>query len=291
VPRSRFFLLSLLAAALWAGLAIPAASAVPVALAAPARLAMHASQAGAAVAPGPATPAVPGLRAASLAGTVLGASGQPVAHACVAATSSGAAFPALTDAAGRYRFTLPAPGTYTLTFSGCAAGRYRTEWSGGSLTAAGARPVRLTAGASVVVSPVHLESLSAQTAMPGPAGSLAAARATGAIVRAPAATASPPGISGVVRNAGKRRQSTEPTLIRPIAAQMKPPILPSPMRGRLSPACCDRVVDMRSRLHDPLRGEPYRRGFIVRNANRFTRVARTAIRANTDRDRLPKPSP
>jgi Carboxypeptidase regulatory-like domain len=201
VPRSRFFLLSLLAAALWAGLAIPAASAVPVALAAPARLAMHASQAGAAVAPGPATPAVPGLRAASLAGTVLGASGQPVAHACVAATSSGAAFPALTDAAGRYRFTLPAPGTYTLTFSGCAAGRYRTEWSGGSLTAAGARPVRLTAGASVVVSPVHLESLSAQTAMPGPAGSLAAARATGAIVRAPAATASPPGISGVVRNA------------------------------------------------------------------------------------------
>jgi len=48
---------------------------------------------------------------------------------------------------------------------------------------------------------------------------------------------------------------------------------------------------MRSRLHDPLRGEPYRRGFIVRNANRCTRVARTSILANTDRDRLTERPP
>jgi hypothetical protein len=205
VRSSRFLLLPLLSAALMAAFATPAAWAAPVAPAvyvSPAAPAARASGVTSGARPG-APPAL--ARTASLTGTVLGAGGRPLAHACVAATGSGTSFPALTDAAGQYRLTVPAPGTYTLAFSGCAAGRYRTEWSGGSMSAAGARPVQLAAGSGVTVPPMRLESLSGQAATSGLAGALALARASGAVVRAPTTDASTVGISGVVRNAAGRK--------------------------------------------------------------------------------------
>ena len=140
-------------------------------------------------------------RTGSLAGTVLDTSGRPLAHACVAAASAQTAFPALTDATGRYMFAALPPGRYTLAFSGCAAGQYRTQWSGGALTAAGARPVRVAAGAAVTVPPARLARLSAEPPASRSAA-LTLARANGATVRT--APAGPLGISGVVRNAAGR---------------------------------------------------------------------------------------
>ncbi len=211
--RSRF-LLPLLSAALLppvltatvliAGAAVPAAWAVT---ASPASAASPAAPASPVAGAAPATPAsaaaqAASLRTGSLAGTVLDTNGRPLAHACVAAASAQTAFPALTDSTGRYTFAALPPGSYTLTFGGCAAGRYRTQWSGGALTAAGARPVRVPAGAAVTVPPVRLASLRTEPAA-GQSAALTLARANGATVRA--ASASPLGISGVVRNAAGRK--------------------------------------------------------------------------------------
>jgi hypothetical protein len=138
----------------------------------------------------------------AITGIVDGAGGKPLTAACVVASGQGRSVLAVTTSDGRYTLTGLAAGSYTLRYSGCAAGGAYTDSSAKVSIAAGQgrelATVRLRPGVlSAPAGPSAIAGIRPVTAIPGLTSQVIAASANGQASKGSGA------IAGTVTGGGK----------------------------------------------------------------------------------------